>query len=291
MGSELRITGDDVYYTTDGADPVSWMKGSAGTVTPSAVHVSSGADILESQDWYNLPDTIMVSAISRSGTEWSPIVRVRLVVEHPVPDYSFSAQPPVFRRGANGRVSLCVDNQKPFCAWQADVVLPEGIEWALDSDGKPICQLSTERTTTDNHTLSFGKLSSGAIRLTCRQRKGIPLEGNSGETAVITLRSGSATPQGTYTLELRNVRITDDSGEVHAQGNTSCAILVCDATRGDLNGDGAVDYEDLSLMRDIVLGMGKDGWDVADLNGDGAVDGADFVRLARAILGFVDLDE
>ena len=291
MGSELRITGDDVYYTTDGADPVSWMKGSAGTVTPSAVHVSSGADILESLDWYNLPDTIMVSAISRSGTEWSPIVRVRLVVEHPVPDYSFSAQPPVFRRGANGRVSLCVDNQKPFCAWQADVVLPEGIEWALDSDGKPICQLSTERTTTDNHTLSFGKLSSGAIRLTCRQRKGIPFEGNSGETAVITLRSVPATPQGTYTLELRNVRITDDSGEVHAQGNTSCAILVCDATRGDLNGDGAVDYEDLSLMRDIVLGMGKDGREVADLNGDGAVDGADLVRLSRAILGFVDLDE
>ena len=66
---------------------------------------------------------------------------------------------------------------------------------------------------------------------------------------------------------------------------------MCDATRGDLNGDGAVDYEDLSLMRDIVLGMGKDGWDVADLNGDGAVDGADLVRLSRAILGFVDLDE
>ena len=44
-------------------------------------------------------------------------------------------------------------------------------------------------------------------------------------------------------------------------------------------------------MRDIVLGMGKDGREVADLNGDGAVDGADLVRLSRAILGFVDLDE
>ena len=52
-----------------------------------------------------------------------------------------------------------------------------------------------------------------------------------------------------------------------------------------------MDYEDLSLMRDIVLGMGKDGREVADLNGDGAVDGADLVRLSRAILGFVDLDE
>ena len=111
---------------------------------------------------------------------------------------------------------------------------------------------------------------------------------------VISGRSRSISvrlPQGTYTLELRNIRITDDSGGVHAQGNTSCAILVCDATRGDLNGDGAVDYEDLSLMRDIVLGMGKDGREVADLNGDGAVDGADLVRLSRAILGFVDLDE
>lgn len=290
-GSVLRAEGDEVYYTLDGTDPVTWDNGPAGTLSGSARRAEPGGDMLEGADWYSMPDTLVVRAISRTAGEWSPIIGVSFAVERPTPDFAFSASAPVLRRGAGALLSLCIDNKSPILAWQADFCLPDGIDWAKDADGKSVYGLSMERTTATAHSLSYGRTAGGDVRLMCRPREDRPFEGNSGEVAYIGLQVPAGTSPGEYTVQFRNVRVTDSRGELHALGHATATLTVADALRGDLNGDGAVDTADIACMLGLILETRPSGADSrGDLNGDGVVDGADVVRLTKAVLGLVDLD-
>ena len=57
------------------------------------------------------------------------------------------------------------------------------------------------------------------------------------------------------------------------------------AVRGDLNGDGKADDQDISLLIRFLVSRGKDVSLPAsgDLNGDGLVNGADLVKLAQIV--------
>jgi hypothetical protein len=54
--------------------------------------------------------------------------------------------------------------------------------------------------------------------------------------------------------------------------------------RGDLNGDVVVDERDLTLLKEIILGL-EDGTANADLNGDGKINALDITALKRIICG------
>ena len=54
--------------------------------------------------------------------------------------------------------------------------------------------------------------------------------------------------------------------------------------RGDLNGDVVVDERDLTLLKEIILGL-EDGTENADLNGDGKINALDVTMIKRVILG------
>ena len=54
--------------------------------------------------------------------------------------------------------------------------------------------------------------------------------------------------------------------------------------RGDLNGDVVVDERDLTLLKEIILGL-EDGTANADLNGDGKINALDVTMIKRVILG------
>ena len=81
--SRLTLSGDDVFYTTDGSMPVSWFNNDAGALSPTAKAYDDGANILDDFAAAGLPDTLTLRAISLSDGEWSPIVSVRLLIDDP----------------------------------------------------------------------------------------------------------------------------------------------------------------------------------------------------------------
>ena len=79
----LTMTGQNIYYTIDGSAPVNWFKNDAGALSPTAKPYYEGDNILEGMAGRELPDTIMLRAISSVDGEWSPIVSVRLALDSP----------------------------------------------------------------------------------------------------------------------------------------------------------------------------------------------------------------
>ncbi len=73
LDDELTLSGGaSIIYSTNDADPVSWMNSASGTLTPSALRYSAGTNILSA-----LQDTegwVTVRAIVQSFQGWSPTV-------------------------------------------------------------------------------------------------------------------------------------------------------------------------------------------------------------------------
>lgn len=81
--SSLTLSGENIYYTLDGSEPVNWFNNDAGALSPTAKPYSDGDNIGEELAAMQLPDTITLRAISNKDGEWSPIVSVQLVVDSP----------------------------------------------------------------------------------------------------------------------------------------------------------------------------------------------------------------
>ena len=81
--SSLTLSGENIYYTLDGSEPVNWFNNDAGALSPTAKPYSDGDNIGEELAAMQLPDTITLRTISNKDGEWSPIVSVQLVVDSP----------------------------------------------------------------------------------------------------------------------------------------------------------------------------------------------------------------
>ncbi|MBO7119920.1 MAG: CotH kinase family protein [Bacteroidaceae bacterium] len=81
--SMLTMTGSNIYYTLDGSAPVNWFQNDEGALSPTAKPYTEGDNVLAGLPESTLPDTITLRAISKEGSEWSPIVSVRLAVDSP----------------------------------------------------------------------------------------------------------------------------------------------------------------------------------------------------------------
>ena len=89
QGDVFTLSGDDIYFTTDGTDPVTWEKHSAGTIHATAM-LYEGENLLNGFSWESIKDTITIKAIAQHNGEWSPIVTTRLT---PQPDPDFVSLP------------------------------------------------------------------------------------------------------------------------------------------------------------------------------------------------------
>lgn len=83
VGNTLTMSGRNIYYTTDGSAPVSWFRSDAGTLSLTAKAYVDGQDLMSELAESELADTLTLRAICKNGTEWSPIVSVRLALDSP----------------------------------------------------------------------------------------------------------------------------------------------------------------------------------------------------------------
>lgn len=177
-------------------------------------------------------------------------------------------------RGEPCTVSIMLDNDMPYTAFQSDLYLPEGItatDFAL-----------TNRKNA-NHTFSTSTLPDGGIRLLSYSIMLRPYEGNSG--ALVTFKvTASDSFEGNATLALRNSLFTTVAGVEIPFSDEECTVSLL--ILGDVNNDGNVTITDVTALITHLLGYNIDNYNAAnaDVNHSGDVTIADVTALINLLL-------
>lgn len=159
-------------------------------------------------------------------------------------------EPIVTSAGSQFVVSLQMKNAIECRGFQCDLYLPEGITFALDEDGFPISELSTERTTAKK-TDYFNAViqSDGALRLLCNSTNGYSFVGNSGEVAKITLKASSSIAAGAYNLRLQKIKLSDPNAVDHVVNDAIYSSLVI---QGEPAEEDPTESTDVSGYDDVI---------------------------------------
>ena len=119
------------------------------------------------------------------------------------------------------------------------------------------------------------KVEGNLVRLNAASLK----EENSGDGTLATL-TFEVIAVKTSTLTLSDVLLTNRTGEAFVPQIGNAEITEPTGLKGDVNGDGIVNIQDLVL---VASNLGKTGTNAADVNGDGQVNIQDLVLVAGAL--------
>ena len=174
-------------------------------------------------------------------------------------------------------VSIQLDNEATYTAFQSDIYLPAGLtasNFAL-----------TDRKNS-SHTLTATELPNGGIRLLSYSITLKAYKNNSG--ALVTFDVTAANNfAGDATIALRNTLFTTVSGVEIPFDDEECMVtLPTNAMRGDVNDDHNVSISDVTALIDYLLGSEVIPFNIrnADVNKDGNVSIADVTALIDYLL-------
>ena len=175
-------------------------------------------------------------------------------------------------------VSILLDNETAYTAFQSDVYLPEGLT---------ATNFALTNRKSNNHSFTATVLPDGGIRLLSYSLNLKTYSGNSG--ALVTF-DVTATEEfvGPEVVALRTTLFTTEAGVEIPFANETCTVTSASTVQpGDVNGDNEVGISDVSALIDYLLGLGDDWFntDAADVNGDTIVSIADVSALIDILLG------
>ena len=184
--------------------------------------------------------------------------------------------------GETRTVSILLDNETAYTAFQTDIYLPEGLT-VEQEDGGFIFDLTSRKGR--DHNIASQLQADGAIRIMSYSPSIKTYSGNSGAlvTFNVTASSFSADP---LTIELRNNLFTTSTGTEVAFANETCTVTRPPKLPGDVNCDGLVNIADVTSLIDYLLSGDASAisLDNADCNGNHAVNIADVVELIDYLL-------
>ena len=176
--------------------------------------------------------------------------------------------------GETRTVSILLDNEAEYTAFQSDLYLPEGLTAANFA--------LTDRKNA-NHTLTATVLPDGGIRLLSYSLNLKTYSGNSGALVTFDV-TVSEDFEGEATVALRGTLFTTVAGVEVPFDNETCTVsLPSTAIRGDVNGDSSVNISDVTALIDILL-SGETPPQSADCNQDSSVNISDVTALIDYLL-------
>ena len=184
--------------------------------------------------------------------------------------------------GQSLQLSLILDNETQYTAFQTDIYLPQGL--MVEKVDDEFAFELTSRKSSDHVVMSQDK-SNGVIRLMSYSMSASPFKGNSGALVTFTV-TASDDFNGNATIGLKNTLFTDLNDQEVQFANEICQVLPAADVLGDVNGDGIIDVYDVVQLIDNVLG--KETYEIslanADLNHDGILDVVDVIALIDYVL-------
>lgn len=187
--------------------------------------------------------------------------------------------------GQTLEMQILLENDTVYCAFQTDLFLPDGLE-VVTEDGEYLVDLTGRKDRT--HTLSCNLLPDGAIRIFVTSMSVRPFSGNSGAIAFAEIRATNEYTGGGVVM-LRNSVVVEENGlKHHLDDCTAYLNGSSPSVRGDVNGDGLVDVDDVNATINLILlyDQYRDKYPgSSDLDGNGMVDVDDVNVLINIILG------
>ena len=182
---------------------------------------------------------------------------------------------------------ISLKNEDQIVGFQFDVVLPDGMTLALNTDNE---EDITTTSRTKNHSLSSNILEDGSIRVIGTSLQNKIVSGADGVLVNMGIEIASWLTNGDYPVLLKNVKMTNADKQT-LTCNDKIFYVKVGGKMGDVNHDDAIDVTDAVLIIDEILVKHPANFDasLADVNNDGSIDVTDVVMVIDAILGKIQL--
>ena len=193
--------------------------------------------------------------------------------------------------GESRTLSILLDNEASYTAFQCDLYLPDGLN-VEQEDGDYIFDLTTRKGR--DHNIASQVQADGAIRVMSYSPTIKVYSGNSG--ALVTFNViASEDLEGPVAIQLKNILFTTTSGTEVAFADEICNVTVPNTNlKGDVNVDGSVSIADVTTMIDYLLGTDVEPFNInnAELNIKGLTTG-DFATVKKKadFLNITDINE
>ena len=183
--------------------------------------------------------------------------------------------------GETRTISILLDNEIEYTAFQSDIYLPEGLSVEKDGDYY-VFELSDRKAR--SHILNTAVQNDGAIRLLCYSSSVSPFKGSSGALVYMNVIASNDFV-GPKTILIKNTRLGTTTGqEIQFPDETCIVTSSTPLIRGDVNGDGEVNIADINAVIDMIL-SGSSSL-AGDVNGDSEVNLADINAVIDIILSY-----
>lgn len=184
--------------------------------------------------------------------------------------------------GETKTVSIMLDNEVSYTAFQANLFLPVGLS-VVQEDGYYLIDL-TERKGRD-HTISSKQNPDGSIFIMSYSMGVKAYSGNNGALVTMTIAAddGFTAPAS---ISLRNILFTTQNGEEVAFADETCNVsFPVTVVPGDVNGDGNITITDVTVLIDYLLSETSPINSAnADVNGDARINITDVTSLIDILL-------
>lgn len=180
--------------------------------------------------------------------------------------------------GETRSVSIMLDNEAEYTAFQTDIYLPDGLTIEQE-DGDYIFDLTSRKAR--DHNIASQTQIDGSIRLISYSPGIHAYKENSG--ALVTFNvTADADFEGPVSIWLKNTLFTTTAGVEIPLDNEECMVFL----KGDVNTDGMVDIVDATTLINYLLYGHVDGfcYFAADVSEDEVVDIIDATTLINFLL-------
>lgn len=193
------------------------------------------------------------------------------------------------KTGSQMTLSIKMKNETPIRGFQFDLYLPDGVTVAKNAKDRIMASLSAGRLPEDDeHSLTTGELTDGAIRFLCSSLYDENFTGNDGEIVTLTVNVADDMEDGDYPIIIKNARLTKtDISKYYIIDYVKSTLTVSSYMLGDINADNEVDVRDYTGVANHIMGNTPDGFVVkaGDVDENGDIDVRDYTGIANIIMG------
>ena len=199
-------------------------------------------------------------------------------------DNAIYIEPFTARIGNKEQMNICLKNAEAASAYVFDLMLPEGITVAKNSNGKYMDELSERH---DDHTRTFNYKGENTYGLSTLSGNSEQLTGNDGPIRLVTIEASDNMVEGNYAIEIKNASYSKPDGTLVSLPDTRAVVTVEDYVLGDVNGNGGVDIGDAVSIVNYLVGKDSSNFvaKAADTNKNGQIDIGDAVTIVNLLVG------
>ena len=122
-------------------------------------------------------------------------------------------------------LTVNLTNNVEISDMQFDLYLPTGFSVAYDEDEFPLIAIAGDRTTDKKHSIDYLARTDGSMRVMCTSSKGYTFSGDNGAVLQITLNVASDVAVGTYSVQMKKIRISNSDSTFKPADFTSSITL------------------------------------------------------------------